>query len=173
MRWLKFSSSCVKFVFITANTHNMFIIWRAFLLFGFSFFYLRKDYKIINWGKLINVDGTLVFFKRRHIIVPIDLKNISIVQLLSASLHRSQLNKGCTCTEYLEISNGFLYYENDFWTKNWQDYIWNGCIHLLYKWDKWRNGVNFETDILYTKDRKIFQCWLKVNIFYLNNNNSI
>ena len=117
MRWLKFSSSCVKFVFITANTHNMFIIWRAFFMVRFFIFLLEKRcYKIINWGKLINVDGTLVFFIRRHIIVPIVLKNISIVQLLSALLHRSHLNKGCTCTEYLEISNGFLYYENDFWT---------------------------------------------------------
>ena len=116
MRWLKFSSSCVKFVFITANTHNMFIIWRAFFMVRFFIFLLEKRcYKIINWGKLINVDGTL-FFKRRHIIVPIVLKKISIVQLLSTSLHRSHLNKGCTCTEYLEISNGFLYYENDFWT---------------------------------------------------------
>ena len=118
MRWLKFSSSCVKFVFITANTHNMFIIWRAFMVSFFIFLLEKRCYKIINWGKLINVDGTLGSFFRRHIIVPIVLKNNSIVQLLSTLLHRSHLNKGCTCTEYLEISNGFLYYENDFWTKN-------------------------------------------------------
>jgi len=122
MRWLKFSSSCVKFVFITANTHNMFIIWRAFFMVRFFIFLLEKRcYKIINWGKLINVDGTLgFFFKRRHIIVPLVLKSFSIVQLLSTSLHRSHLNKGCTylyrytSVVNLEISNGFLYNENDF-----------------------------------------------------------
>ena len=79
----------------------------------FIFLLEKRCYKIINWGKLINVDGTLVFL-RRHIIVPIVLKNISIVQLLSASLHRSHLNKGCTCivstsVVNLEISNGEFY----------------------------------------------------------------
>ena len=97
----------------TQHVHNLARFFHGSV---FHFFLLEKRcYKIINWGKLINVDGTL-FFKRRHIIVPIVLKKISIVQLLSTSLHRSHLNKGCTCTEYLEISNGFLYYENDFWT---------------------------------------------------------
>merc|ERR1739844_803718 len=91
----------------------MFIIWRAFFHGSvFHFFLLEKRcYKIINWGKLINVDGTLGSFFRRHIIVPIVLKNNSIVQLLSTLLHRSHLNKGCTCIVYtsvvnLEISNG-------------------------------------------------------------------
>ena len=76
----------------TQHVHNL---ARFFMVRFFIFLLEKRCYKIINWGKLINVDGTL-FFKRRHIIVPIVLKNISIVQLLSTSLHISHLNKGCT-----------------------------------------------------------------------------
>ena len=136
----------------TQHVHNL---ARFFMVRFFIFLLEKRCYKIINWGKLINVDGTLGFFLKTayHIIVSIVLKNISIVQLLSASLHRSHLNKGCTYLYSVHI-------RCKSWNFKWISVLWKWFwdlridkitfeTHLLYKWDKCRDGVTFETDIHY------------------------